>query len=158
MINDNKSKMKNYLVAGAGIVMLLAAATTVTTAYAQGAAFYKKGQLNEEQQGLISQVLNRLLNKTSEPRMSIFDDGNMIITWTDKITTTAPDGRVFEVEEDTSLSAPHNFTTANGYAYRDGVIYKPDGTELFASSSSSSSSFAFPSLSNNSTTNTTLLN
>ena len=138
--------------------MLLAAATAVTTACAQGAAFYEKGQLNEEQQRLISQVLNSLLNKTSEPRISIFDDGNMIITWTDKITTTPPDGRVFEVQEDTSLSAPHNFTTANGYTYRDGVIYKPDGTELFASPTSSSNSVALPYLSNNSTTNTTLLN
>ena len=32
-----------------------------------------------------------------------------------------------------SIVMPHNFTTGNGYEYRDGTIYKPDGTKLFGS-------------------------
>jgi hypothetical protein len=34
--------------------------------------------------------------------------------------------------QDITIVMPHNFTTQNGYEYRDGTIYKPDGTELFA--------------------------
>jgi len=99
-------------------------------AYAQAAFFT---EVNEQHQALISQVFNRLQNQTAD-RISIFgDSGNMVVTWTENISATAPDGTVFEITRDTTLTAPTNFTTANGYQYRDNTIFKPDGTELFAS-------------------------
>jgi hypothetical protein len=101
----------------------------ITEAYAQGAAFYD--QINEEQQAYISQVLTGLQNLTADT-ISIFEDGNMIVSWRENVTATAPDGTSFEILRDFSLTAPHNFTSANGYVYRDGTIFKPDGTELFA--------------------------
>ena len=88
-------------------------------------------EVNEQHQALISQVLNRLQNQTAD-RISIFgDSGNMVVTWTENISATAPDGTVFEITRDTTLTAPTNLTTANGYQYRDNTIFKPDGTELF---------------------------
>jgi hypothetical protein len=101
----------------------------ITEAYAQGAAFYD--QINQEQQAYISQVLTGLQNLTADT-ISIFEDGNMIVSWRENVTATAPDGTSFEILRDFSLTAPHNFTSANGYVYRDGTIFKPDGTELFA--------------------------
>lgn len=101
----------------------------ITEAYAQGAAFYD--QINEEQQAYISQVLTGLQNLTADT-ISIFEDGNMIVSWRENVTATAPDGTSFEILRDFSLTAPHNFTSTNGYVYRDGTIFKPDGTELFA--------------------------
>jgi hypothetical protein len=98
-------------------------------AYAQGAAFYD--EINEEQQALISEVLNRLQNQTAD-RISIFEDpANMIIAWTENVTAVAPDGTAFDISRETSVTAPHNLTSVNGYVYRDGTIFKPDGTELF---------------------------
>ncbi len=98
-------------------------------AYAQGAAFYS--ELDEDHQALISEVLNRLQNQTAND-ISIYEDGSMIITWIENVTATAPDGTAFEITRDSTLTVPHNFTSANGYQYRDGTIFKPDGTELFA--------------------------
>jgi hypothetical protein len=56
----------------------------------------------------------------------------MIISWVESVEARAPDGSVFEITRDSTLTVPHNFTAANGYQYRDGTIFKPDGTELFA--------------------------
>jgi hypothetical protein len=114
--------------------ILTAVATLVGVqqeAYAQAAAFYSE-PMNEQQQALISEILNRLQNQTASD-ISIFEDGSMYITWSETITAEAPDGRVFEIEQHTSLTAPHNFTIENGYTYRDGTIFAPNGTELFAS-------------------------
>jgi hypothetical protein len=133
--------MRKLIISLPLLATLLTTTTTTATvaplvgvqheAYAQGVAFYDS--VNEQQQGLISQVLSNLLSQTAEPRLSIFEDPpNMIITWTETIPVTAPDGRVFEIEQDSSLTVPHNFTIENGYTYRDGTIFKPDGTELFA--------------------------
>jgi sugar lactone lactonase YvrE len=120
------------------LVAVLAALLVVMTggvvqqqqeAYAQGAAFYS--ELDEDHQALISEVLNGLQNQTAND-ISIYEDGSMIITWIENVTATAPDGSVFEITRDSTLTVPHNFTAANGYQYRDGTIFKPDGTELFA--------------------------
>ena len=135
----NASKIKKIIISLPLLTTILTAAVAAPLvvgvqqqeAYAQGAAFYNG--VNEQQQALISQVLSNLLNQTAEPRLSIFEDPpNMIITWTETIPVTAPDGRVFEIEQETSLTVSHNFTIENGYTYRDGTIFKPDGTELFA--------------------------
>jgi hypothetical protein len=108
-----------------GVVLLL----QQQEAYAQGAAFYS--ELDEDHQALISEVLNRLQDQTAND-ISIYEDGSMIINWIENVTATAPDGTVFEITRDSTLTVPHNFTAANGYQYRDGTIFKPDGTELFA--------------------------
>jgi hypothetical protein len=57
----------------------------------------------------------------------------MIITWEEDVQATAPDGTVFNISRQTQITTPHNFTIENGYTYREGTIFKPDGTELFAS-------------------------
>jgi hypothetical protein len=65
-------------------------------------------------------------------RISETTSATMLIFWEETVTATAPDGTSIDITRTTNLSVPHNFTTANGYTYRDGTIFKPDGTELFA--------------------------
>jgi hypothetical protein len=104
--------------------------TTSEEAYAQGTVYLQ--ELGEDHQPLVSEVLNRLQNETAD-RLMIMEEGRMLIIWEEEITTTAPDGTVFEVTQETTLNTPHNYTIENGYTYRDNTIYKPDGSELFAS-------------------------
>jgi hypothetical protein len=106
------------------------ASSSSEVAYAQGLVFYN--EIGEDHQALISEVLNRLQNKTASS-LSIDESGSTMITWTDVITTTAPDGTTFDITRDTRLIVPHNFTIENGYTYRGNTIFKPDGTELLPS-------------------------
>ena len=84
-----------------------------------------------QQQTLVSEILNRLQNQTASD-ISIFEDGNMYTTWSETITAEAPDGRVFEIDEQTQITTQHNFTAQNGYVYRDNGIYKSDGSQIFS--------------------------
>jgi hypothetical protein len=118
--------------------MIVSLSSSFQQAYAQ-AVFYFNG-LNQEQQAFIEQALKELENKTADSLYIDGDSGRMSVTWTDNITATAPNGQVFEITQESTLSIPTNFTIANGYEYRDNKIFKPDGTELFAGRSNNNSS------------------
>ena len=114
------------------MMVLLATITTTTigtAAYAQWQAFEEP---NENILAYVNKAIDEAQNRTPDRIVVYYDSAFLIVYWTTFINATAPDGRVFEIEETTEFRMPHNFTAENGYTYRDGTIYKPDGTELFA--------------------------
>jgi hypothetical protein len=72
---------------------------------------------------------NSLLNHTAD-KIVIDEAGRMIISWSNA-SEIMNDGRL-NSDQEITVSMPHNFTIRNGYEYREGRIFKPDGTELFA--------------------------
>lgn len=127
-----KSKKDKFALSST--IVTVAAATlflmTITTeAHAQWQAFEEP---NENLQAYTNKAIDEVQNKTPDRIVVYYDSAFMIVYWTTIINATAPDGRVFEFEETTQLQMPHNFTSNNGYTYRDGTIYNPNGTELFA--------------------------
>ena len=111
------------------LATILSLMTITTEAHAQWQAFEEP---NENLQAYTTKAIDEVQNKTPDRIVIYYDSGFMIVYWTTIINATAPDGRVFEIEEETQFQMPHNFTSSNGYTYRDGIIYKPDGTELFS--------------------------
>ena len=99
-------------------------------------------EIDEDDQPLIQEIVNKILNQTADS-IIIFNEplGYMVITFEneiieDDIISSNADAdfgsRSGLDSDDIVIRLPHNFTEANGYEYRDGIIYKPDGTELFA--------------------------
>jgi hypothetical protein len=86
-------------------------------------------EIDEDHEPLISEILNQLINHTADKIVIDGEAGRMIISWSNA-SEIMNDGRLGSGE--ITVSTPHNFTIRNGYEYRDGTIYKPDGTELFS--------------------------
>lgn len=132
----NASKIKKIIISLPLLTTILTAAVAAPLvvgvqqqdAYAQGLTFYDR--IDEDLQALVSQELNELQNQTVE-HVALSPDGGLVILWTKNITATTPEGTAIDIRQDTRLSATHEFTPANGYVYRDGSIFAPNGTELF---------------------------
>jgi hypothetical protein len=74
----------------------------------------------------ITQILGYTLDKlenSTNVRIDLYEYGRMLVS--DNNGTPGP-------TDDIHLHILHNFTHSNGYQYRDGTVFKPDGTELFA--------------------------
>jgi hypothetical protein len=81
-------------------------------------------EIDEDHKPLLSEILDSLKNQTAY-RIHI-DEGSarMHILYYNGTSGSFS-------SDDTAISTPHNFTAENSYEYRDGKIFKPDGTELF---------------------------
>jgi hypothetical protein len=129
--------VKSSLIIFVVVVAAMIITATATTAYAQGSATFD--EIDESHEPLLSKILNTLLNHTADEVM-IIKSGQMFITYKNltPLTETTPHttnslltSGVTGGGGDIKIIMPHNFAERNGYAYRDGTIYKPDGTELF---------------------------
>jgi hypothetical protein len=112
---------------------------TSAASAAQGGGGGREGivvldEIDEDNQPLIEGIVNKALNQTAD-RISIFEDGGLVIEYYNNTTSDDPFDDLFgggKSVDDIVITAPHNFTRANGYEFRDGTIIEPDGTELFA--------------------------
>jgi hypothetical protein len=69
-----------------------------------------------------------VLNQTAD-RIVIHEDSARMTIIYENLTNILNNGSSGDVH----ITAPHNFmAAANGNGFRDGTIYEPDGTELFA--------------------------
>ena len=69
-----------------------------------------------------------MLNQTAD-RIVIHEDSARTTIIYENLTNIMNNGSSGNVH----ITAPHNFMAAAiGYEFRDGTIYEPDGTELFA--------------------------
>jgi hypothetical protein len=73
---------------------------------------------------LLSEILDSLKNQTAD-RIYIDEGSARMHILYDNGTSGSFSS------DDTVISIPHNFTAENGYEYREGKIFKPDGRELF---------------------------
>jgi hypothetical protein len=145
---------KNLLFFSGALLLVPAAPLVIGVqqeeAYAQVAIF---DEIDEDHQPLISEILNALQNQTAD-EIRIPENGQMIIRYHNAVTSIPPPppspssapprpsilnnadslgyfGETGPRGQDITIVIPHNFTTRNGYEYRDGTIYTPNGTELF---------------------------
>ena len=78
---------------------------------------------------LISEVMNKLQNLAQNQTetlwfVGVHSDGSLNIRF--------DNGTLGNLDDHTTITTKHSYTPENGYTFRDGNIFKPDGTELFA--------------------------
>ena len=61
--------------------------------------------------------------RTEPPYLYLTDEGRMTLSYDNSTRVT--------IADDIDAHFPHEYTAENGYTYRNGQVYKPDGTELF---------------------------
>lgn len=114
------------------LVMALATATVAASYYGQEEAAAQgrpdeavvlAGMASEEARSLAMNIaIEQLLNMTS-PSITFRADGTFSISQMDM----TPEGD-FEI---TDVDLKHNLTPENGYRYDNGIIYAPNGTQIF---------------------------
>ncbi len=108
-------------------VAVVVTTMTTTTAYSETAVL--TGIPKEISDALVTQTLNRIENYANEtsyfnaPLISLTDEGVITIVYNNNTITDSSD--------DISIIAPHDYTSENGYTFRDNQIFKPDGSPLF---------------------------
>ena len=123
-MTDTISYMTMLLFSSAVAVVVT---TMTTTAYAETAIL--TGIPKEISDALVTQTINRIENYANNtsyinaPLISLTDEGVITIVYNNNTLTDSSD--------DISIIAPHDYTSENGYIFRDNQIFKPDGSPLF---------------------------
>jgi hypothetical protein len=92
---------------------------------AEELAGYYDGTLSPENMQMLRDMVLEWLqdDNSSSIYVEVWEGGDLYIT--------NDNGTLDNINDDFDIEMRHNFTTANGYTFRDDQVFKPDGTPLF---------------------------